>query len=99
MTAEGAPLESGGNVLAPPLEPDPSEHRLGDGLADPCNLVIEGVKRKQRLATRGWGKQHGLKPVAIVAPHQRRNRGQTIRVSGTSLRYRRFSTDLFHITR
>ena len=94
MTADSAAVESGGDVLAPPLQPDLAEHRLGDALAHPCNLVVEGVKREQRLATRGRCKQRRLKPVAVVAPHQRRDRRQAIRFSGTSLRDRRFSTDL-----
>src|SRR2546423_11168809 len=97
--ADRAAFKGGGDIFAPPLQPDLAEHRLGDALAHPCNLVVEGVKREQRLATRGRGKQHRLKPVAVVALDQRRDGRQTIRLSGTSLRNRCFSTDLFYMTR
>ena len=93
VMADGAALERGGDIFAPPLQPDLAEHRLGDALAHPCNLVIEGVKREQRLAARGRGKQHRLIPVAVVAAHQRRDRRQAIRFSGTSLR-----TGVFRLT-
>ncbi len=99
VMADRPALKGGGDIFAPPLQPDLAEHRLRDALAHPCNLVVEGVKREQRLATRGRGKQRRLIPVAVVAPHQRRDRRQAIRINGTSLRDRRFSTDLFHITR
>src|SRR5712691_3246424 len=46
MMTDGAALVGDGDVLAPPLEADLSEHRLSDALAHPCNLVIEGVKRE-----------------------------------------------------
>src|ERR1700693_2499245 len=91
--------KGGRDILEPPLEADLAEHRLRDALAHPCNLVVEGVKRKQRLATRGRCEQHRLIPVAVVAPHQRRDRRQTIPISGTSLRDWRCLTDLFYITR
>src|SRR6478736_589953 len=97
--ADRTAFKGGGDIFAPPLEPDLAEHRLSDAFAHPCNLVVEGVKREQRLATRGRGKQHRLIPVAVVAPHQRRDRRQAVRVSGTSLRDRRCSKDLFYITR
>src|SRR5271166_6218443 len=62
-----------------------------------------GSRRADRLSpvaalARGRGKQRRLEPVAVVAPHQRRNRRQTIRPAGTSIRKRRFSTVLLHIT-
>src|SRR5262252_9344310 len=44
VSAHGAPLEGGRDVLSPPLQTDLPEHRLGDGLRYPCNLVVEGVK-------------------------------------------------------
>src|SRR5438105_13194811 len=87
-----------GNGLAPPFKPNPAEGRFADPLADPCNLVIEGVEREQRLATRGRGKQSRLKPVAVVAPHKRRDRRQAVRPGGTSVSGRRSYTDRFHIT-
>src|SRR3984957_1638280 len=97
--ADRAALKGGGDIFAPPLERNLAEQRRSDAVARSCNLVVEGVKREQRLATRGRGKQHRLIPVAVVAPHQRRERRKAIRASGTSLRNRCFSTDLFHITR
>ena len=36
--------------LAPPLQTDLAQHRLGHGLANAGDLVIEGIKRQQRLA-------------------------------------------------
>src|SRR5260370_14204043 len=94
--ADRTAFKGGGDIFAPPLEPDLAEHRLSDAFAHPCNLVVEGVKREQRLATRGRGKQHRLIPFPVVAPRQRRNRRQAIRSSGTSLRNRCFSTYLLH---
>src|SRR6516162_4365288 len=82
MTAHGPALESDGDVLAPPLQANLSQHRLGDALAHSCNLVVEGVKREQRFTAVDRGKQRGLKPVAVVAPHQRRNRRQAVSISG-----------------
>src|ERR1700730_8541832 len=97
--ADRTAFKGGGDIFAPPLEPDLAEHRLSDAFAHPCNLVVEGVKREQRLATRGPGKLHLLLPGGVQAPPPRRDRGKTIRSSGTSLRNRCFSTDLFHRTR
>src|SRR6516225_7123617 len=99
MMTNGTTREGGGDVLAPPLQADLAEHRLGDAFAHSCNLVVEGVKREQRFTAGDRCKQRRLEPVAVVALHQRRNRRQTLRISGTSTGGWRFPTDPFHITR
>src|SRR6516164_3305417 len=99
MMTNGTTREGGGDVLAPPLQADLAEHRLGDAFAHSCNLVVEGVKREQRFTAVDRGKQRRLKPVAVVAPYQRRNRRQDVSISGTSAGGWRFSIDLFHRTR
>ncbi len=57
--------------LAPPLQPDLPEHRLGHGFPHPRDLVIEGIERKQRLAAVGRREQRGLIAIAIVTAHDR----------------------------
>ena len=95
MAAHAAIGKRGGDVFTPPFEPDTAQHRLGYDLAHPCNLVVEGVKREQRLAARGRRKQRGLEPVAVVASDHRRSRRQVLRIAGTVIANGRFSTEPF----
>ena len=69
----------GAQHLAPPLQADLTQHRLADGLTHPRDFVIEGVKREKRLVPLGRRKQRGLVAVAVVAPHQPRERGCILR--------------------
>ncbi len=65
-------MKRGVDDLAPPLQADLPEHRLGDALAHPRDLVVEGVEREQRLAPTRRGEERGLIAVAVVPANQRR---------------------------
>ena len=69
-------------------------------LPHPGDLVVEGVKREQRLAARGRSEQRRLKPVAVVPPHQRRDRRQRLpRWRNAAPRTGVRSRDPLHLTR
>src|SRR5207253_1665921 len=83
--------EDRGDDLAPPLQPDLTQHRLGYGLAHPRDLVIEGIKRQQRLAPFRRREQRRLKPVAVMAAEQRSQRQDAFNHLGTRTPLARFS--------
>src|SRR5665213_2932433 len=62
------------NRLAPPLQADLPEHRLAHALAHAGDLIVEGVKREQRLAVPGRREQRGLEAVPVVLAHKRADR-------------------------
>src|SRR5262249_44626969 len=77
----------------PPLQSDLPEHRLRDGLAHAGDLVIESIKRQQRLAPIRRRKQRGLVAVAIVPSHQAHERGFVVRETGTRAGGLRFTKE------
>ena len=81
----------GAQHLAPPLQADLTQHRLADGLTHPRDFVIEGVKREQRLAPLGRRKQRGLVAVAVLPPHQPRERRCILGRTGTRADRARFT--------
>src|SRR4029077_7522897 len=90
VRANRSSFESGGDVLAPPLQPDLAKHRLADGFADSGDLIIERVEREQRFAATGRREQRGLVAVAVVTVHQRSNRRKATEPGGTAFPSRRF---------
>src|SRR5262249_5331132 len=51
--------------VAPPLQPDFPRHGLANDLTHAGDFQVEGVERKQRVATLGGGKQGGEKAILV----------------------------------
>ena len=88
--ADRASLESGRDALPPPLQPNLAEHRFAYRFAHPGNLVIERVKREQRLAASGRSEECSLKAVVVVTADERGDRRKAAKPKGTAFPFRRF---------
>src|SRR5213595_3334145 len=77
--------------LAPPLQADLPEHRLGDRLAYPGDLIVEGIEREQRLAPIGRSEQRGLIAIAVVPADQLGERREPACPAGMRTPLARFS--------
>ena len=66
--------------FAPPLQPDFTQHRLGDDFGGLRGLEIEGVKRVKPVAARGRGEQRRKIALAVEAAHLRRAVGSGLGV-------------------
>jgi hypothetical protein len=64
MGRDLAPVRTAQRV-APPLQPDFSRYGLANDLTHAGDFHVEGVERKQRVATLGGGKQGGEKAILV----------------------------------
>src|SRR5262249_28601853 len=70
MGRDLAPARTARDV-APPLQPDFSRDGLANNLAHARDFHVEGVERKQRVATLSGGKQGGEKAILVRRAYER----------------------------